>query len=90
MRREPPSSESPSRLGEPIYASNCERGAFLHPWGPQQNGVLDLLRWRLSSNPCDEKRAAQVPLVANDGRTLAAGGRWRVPEAKPSAAVIAR
>ena len=63
-------SDSPSALRELLYAPNRDGRTFLNPWGPMRNGVLDLLRWQLSSNPYDKKRSAQVPVVGNDGRNL--------------------
>jgi N-acyl-phosphatidylethanolamine-hydrolysing phospholipase D len=63
-------SESPSRFRELLYAPHFGAGVFSNPWSPLRSGVLDLLRWKLSSNPYDKRRTPQVPRVENDGRDL--------------------
>ena len=46
-------------------------GPFFNPWNRMDGSFLAFLRWRLSSNPYDKSRRADVPVVANDGSSLA-------------------
>jgi N-acyl-phosphatidylethanolamine-hydrolysing phospholipase D len=46
-------------------------GRFFNPWQPMEASFGKFLRWRLSSNPYDKSAAPNVPVVANDGASLA-------------------
>ena len=47
-------------------------GPFFNPWQRMDGSFLAFLRWRLSSNPYDKSAEPNVPVVANDGASLAA------------------
>lgn len=51
-------------------------GTFFNPWMPNDRGVLDFLRWRISRNPLEGDRAGSdpAPAVPNDGSLLTAEG----------------
>jgi len=64
-------SESPSRLRELLYAPNRVGNTFENPWGASRNSLLDLLRWQLARNAYDKRKPPEVPVVPNDGGSLA-------------------
>ena len=51
----------------PLYAPHLRDGRFFNPWGDEQRGLLDILRWKLGKNPYDKSRAPVIPRVENDG-----------------------
>lgn len=53
-----------------LYAAYERDGQFFAPWRPFAIRPLDLLRWKLGTNPYDKSRVPDVPVVANDGREL--------------------
>jgi N-acyl-phosphatidylethanolamine-hydrolysing phospholipase D len=70
----------PTLAGEPpavsdetaaLFAPHREGDRFWNPWARQEWRTLDFLRWQLASNPWDKRRRPDVPIVANDGASLA-------------------
>lgn len=55
---------------ESLYAAYERDGRFFAPWKSFAVRPLDLLRWKLGTNPYDKSRVPNVPVVANDGREL--------------------
>jgi N-acyl-phosphatidylethanolamine-hydrolysing phospholipase D len=70
-RIDPMSSETPRDLRALLYAPHGAVGGFRNPWSEARTGTLDFLRWQLSRNAYDKSRAPVIPVVANDGRSLA-------------------
>jgi N-acyl-phosphatidylethanolamine-hydrolysing phospholipase D len=55
-----------------LHAPHRRNGAFFNPWEPpRERSVLGFLRWKLSRNPFDKSREPEIPVVANDGASLA-------------------
>jgi N-acyl-phosphatidylethanolamine-hydrolysing phospholipase D len=54
-----------------LFAPHREGNRFWNPWARQEVRALDFLRWQLAANPWDKSRAPHVPIVANDGASLA-------------------
>jgi N-acyl-phosphatidylethanolamine-hydrolysing phospholipase D len=54
-----------------LYAPYERDGRFFCPWGMEQRGWLDVLRWRLRRPPARRRNAIEVPVVAEDGARLA-------------------
>ena len=46
-------------------------GPFFNPWKPMESSFFRALRWQLSNNPYDKSHPANVPVVRNDGGSLA-------------------
>jgi N-acyl-phosphatidylethanolamine-hydrolysing phospholipase D len=46
-------------------------GRFFNPWQPMDSSFGKFLRWRLSNNPYDKSEEPNVPVVANNGASLA-------------------
>jgi len=62
---------------ESLYAPHQRGDRFFNPWAESDIGLFDLIRWRiLSTNEYDaaRKHPPDVPVVANDGSRLHAGG----------------
>jgi N-acyl-phosphatidylethanolamine-hydrolysing phospholipase D len=67
----PARAEPPADLAR-LYAPNVRDGRYFNPWADfPENKFLGVLRWKLSRNPFDKSRAPQIPVVANDGASLA-------------------
>jgi N-acyl-phosphatidylethanolamine-hydrolysing phospholipase D len=54
-----------------LYAPHRDADGFFNPWRQQETSVLDFLRWRFSRNAYDKSGPLDVPIVANDGASLA-------------------
>jgi N-acyl-phosphatidylethanolamine-hydrolysing phospholipase D len=54
-----------------LYAPHRKDGAFFNPWAPFSWRVSNLLRWYLGTNAFDKSRPFHIPVVANDGASLA-------------------
>jgi N-acyl-phosphatidylethanolamine-hydrolysing phospholipase D len=63
-------SSTPPEPGS-LFAPHRDGDAFFNPWGEQRTSVLDFLRWRLSRNAWDKSREPVIPVVSNDGASLA-------------------
>jgi N-acyl-phosphatidylethanolamine-hydrolysing phospholipase D len=64
------SGEDPASL----YAPHGRLGRFFNPWRPFDNGLADLLRWKLRPNPYGPRRPPVVPVAENDGAYLRSRG----------------
>jgi N-acyl-phosphatidylethanolamine-hydrolysing phospholipase D len=54
------------------HAPHLKDGRFFNPWGPFDfGGFTRFLRWQLSTNTYDKGRPPVVPVVPNDGSSLA-------------------
>ena len=54
-----------------LYARHRSEDSFFNPWAPFSWSATNLLRWYLGTNAYDKSRPIQVPVVANDGSTIA-------------------
>lgn len=68
-----PPGRAAAPLPEPgsLFAPHRDGDRFFNPWGEDRTSVLDFLRWRLSRNAWDKSGPLEVPIVANDGASLA-------------------
>jgi N-acyl-phosphatidylethanolamine-hydrolysing phospholipase D len=56
---------------EALYAEHRVDGAFFNPWEPFEASFWQFLRWRFSQSAFDKSGDPQIPVVANDGASLA-------------------
>ncbi len=56
---------------EALYAEHREDGAFFNPWEPFDWSFFRFLRWRFSRNAFDKSREPEIPVIENDGASLA-------------------
>ena len=56
-----------------LYAPHSAAGRFFQPWGQVRRGIPEVLRWKLGTNEhaAAKRRRPVVPVVANDGSSLA-------------------
>lgn len=62
-----------------LQAPHFSRGRYFTPWMRHENGLLDVLRWKLSAAAraaarAKRSRPPEIPRVENDGAYLRAGG----------------
>ena len=55
-----------------LFVGHRRGSRFFSPWSPWPHSGSAVLRWALSRNRYDKRRRPEVPVVANDGRSLAA------------------
>jgi len=54
-----------------LFAPHVRDGRFFCPWGVDRRTRWDLLRWRLTRRPTRPRRLGTIPVIANDGASLA-------------------
>jgi N-acyl-phosphatidylethanolamine-hydrolysing phospholipase D len=65
-----PPSDVPAAARDLYAPHGDESSGFFNPWGHENRGVLDVLRWKLSRNPYDKSGPLDVPRLEPDGRRL--------------------